>query len=50
MKRSIQETTDTEGVEVVKDEPFENEMGKGRYTEKIIHLGRYFIITLPEVH
>jgi len=37
----LEETTDSEGVEVVKDEDFENELGRGRYTEKIIHLGRH---------
>jgi len=42
VKRSLQETTDQEGVEVVKDEPFaDDELGEGRYTEKIIHLGRH---------
>jgi len=28
-----------EGVEVLKNEPFENEMGKGQYTFKIYHVG-----------
>jgi len=28
-----------EGVEVIKNEPFENEMGKGQYTFKIYHVG-----------
>jgi len=37
----LQETTDQEGVEIVKDEDFvDDELGEGRYTEKIIHLGR----------
>jgi len=41
-KRSEQETTGDEGVETVKDEPFEHEIyGKGRYTEKIIYLGKH---------
>jgi len=28
-----------EGVEIRRNEPFENEMGKGQYTEKIYHVG-----------
>jgi hypothetical protein len=38
-KKSAQETSNGEGVEVVKNEPYENETGKGQYTEKIYHLG-----------
>jgi len=38
-KKSEQETSNGEGVEVIKNEPYENETGKGQYTEKIYHLG-----------
>jgi len=38
-KKSSQETTGGEGVEVVKNEPFEDGDSKGQYTEKIYHLG-----------
>jgi len=39
-KTSSQETSNGEGVEVVKNEPFKNEDGlEGQYTEKIYHLG-----------
>jgi len=38
-KRSEKETSNGEGVEVVKNEPYENETSKGQYTEKIYHLG-----------
>ncbi|KAL6054062.1 Membrane-associated phosphatidylinositol transfer protein 2 [Balamuthia mandrillaris] len=42
MKRSEEETQGDAGVEVLKDEPFQNEeLGSGRYTEKIIHLGHH---------
>ena len=38
---SKNETGGGEGVEVVKNEPFEDEkMGKGQYTHKIYHLAR----------
>jgi len=40
-KTSNLETHDDAGVEILKNEPFENEeMGKGQYTHKIYHLGR----------
>ena len=29
------------GVEVLKNEPYENEHGKGQYTHKIYHIGRF---------
>jgi len=38
-KRSEQETSGGEGVEVVKNEPYEDANSKGQYTEKIYHLG-----------
>ena len=39
---SKNETGGGEGVEVLKNEPFENEeLGKGQYTHKIYHLARW---------
>lgn len=39
---SKEETSGGEGVEVVKNEPFENaELGKGQYTYKIYHVAKY---------
>lgn len=38
-KKSTQETSNGEGVEVVKNEPYEDANSKGQYTEKIYHLG-----------
>jgi len=38
-KKSEQETYNGEGVEVLKNEPYEDENSKGQYTEKIYHLG-----------
>jgi len=38
-KKSELETSNGEGVEVVKNEPYEDEKSKGQYTEKIYHLG-----------
>jgi hypothetical protein len=49
-KKSEQETTSGEGVEVIKNEPYENETGKGQYTEKIYHLGRYNFNTLTYLY
>ncbi len=44
---SKNETGGGEGVEVLKNEPFENEeMGKGQFTHKIYHLARYRTILL----
>lgn len=42
-KKSIQETKGPNtGVEILKNEPFENEeMGKGHYTKKIYHIGTH---------
>lgn len=39
-KKSVQETNDDSGVEVIKNEPYEDANSKGQYTEKIYHLGR----------
>lgn len=37
-----QQTSGSEGVEVLVNEPFENEeFGRGQYTSKIYHLQRY---------
>eukprot|EP01111_Echinosteliopsis_oligospora_P016261 TRINITY_DN667_c0_g1_i1.p1 TRINITY_DN667_c0_g1~~TRINITY_DN667_c0_g1_i1.p1 ORF type:complete len:258 (-),score=60.36 TRINITY_DN667_c0_g1_i1:95-868(-) len=38
-KTSSQETSNGEGVEVVKNEPYSDEHSSGQYTEKIYHLG-----------
>jgi len=38
-KKSEQETTNGEGVEVIKNEPYDDGKSKGQYTEKIYHLG-----------
>jgi len=38
-KKSKQETSGGEGVEVVKNEPYDDGTTKGQYTEKIYHLG-----------
>ena len=35
---SKNETGGGDGVEVIKNEPFDNEHGQGQYTEKIYHL------------
>jgi hypothetical protein len=44
---SKNETGGGEGVEVVKNEPFENaELGKGQFTHKIYHLARYVSICM----
>ena len=41
---SKNETGGGEGVEVLKNEPFEDEkMGKGQFTHKIYHLARYVL-------
>jgi hypothetical protein len=37
-KASREESDGLNGVELIKDEPFENELGKGIFTHKIIHL------------
>ncbi|EGC40083.1 hypothetical protein DICPUDRAFT_91098 [Dictyostelium purpureum] len=37
-KKSKESTKDGEGIEIIKNEPFDNEKGKGQYTEKIIYL------------
>jgi len=38
-KTSSQETSNGEGVEVLKNEPFTDSTGSGQYTEKIYHVG-----------
>jgi hypothetical protein len=38
-KKSTMETSNGEGVEVIKNEPYEDANSKGQYTEKIYHLG-----------
>lgn len=39
-KASIEQSSGGEGVEVVKNEPYEKEDGeKGQYTHKVIHIG-----------
>lgn len=40
-KFSKERTTNGEGIEVVKNEPYEDEKGKGQYTHKLVHIGRY---------
>ena len=42
---SKEETSGGEGVEVLKNEPFENELGKGQYTYKIYHVAKYVLMT-----
>ena len=39
---SKNETGGGEGIEVLKNEPYEKEGEKGQYTHKIYHLKRYF--------
>ncbi|KAJ2709270.1 hypothetical protein H4R19_004341, partial [Coemansia spiralis] len=39
-KMSLSETGEGEGVEVIKNEPYDDENGKGQYTYKIYHLAR----------
>lgn len=39
-KASREETNGSEGIEVLANESFDNDMGKGIYTHKIIHLTR----------
>jgi hypothetical protein len=41
------QTTGEEGVEVLVNEPFENEEWKGQFTSKIYHLQRY-LLTSPQ--
>ncbi|KAJ1800137.1 hypothetical protein LPJ59_001308, partial [Coemansia sp. RSA 2399] len=38
-KMYLNESGGGEGVEVVKNEPYDNEKGKGQYTHKIYHFG-----------
>jgi len=38
---SKEQTSGDAGVEVLKNEPYDNEHGKGQYTHKIYHLGKY---------
>jgi hypothetical protein len=37
-KASLLETDGREGIEVLKDEPFQNDVGKGNFTHKVFHL------------
>eukprot|EP00695_Tsukubamonas_globosa_P000893 TRINITY_DN1832_c0_g1_i1.p1 TRINITY_DN1832_c0_g1~~TRINITY_DN1832_c0_g1_i1.p1 ORF type:complete len:280 (-),score=104.37 TRINITY_DN1832_c0_g1_i1:169-1008(-) len=37
-KASARESTSSDGVEILKNEPYENEQGKGQYTHKIYHI------------
>jgi hypothetical protein len=47
---SKQETAGDSGVEILINEPFEDEtMGKGQYTHKIYHLGRFVLIDCSRV-
>jgi hypothetical protein len=39
-KFSRQNSNEGEGVEILVNEPYENETGKGQFTHKKIHLGR----------
>jgi len=40
-RTSNESTTSSEGVEILQNEPFEDERGKGQYTRKIYHLGSF---------
>lgn len=40
-KASKQETNGSEGIQVLVNERFDNSMGKGIYTHKVIHLSQY---------
>jgi hypothetical protein len=42
------QTTGEEAVEVLVNEPFENEEWKGQFTSKIYHLQRYLLTTTPQ--
>jgi hypothetical protein len=44
-KASLLETDGREGIEILKDEPFQNELGKGNFTYRVFHLTRHHIIT-----
>lgn len=39
-KASKEETNGTDGIEVKESKDFDNEMGKGIYTHRVIHLTR----------
>lgn len=39
VKASREETQGDTAIEILANEPFENERGKGQYTHKVIHLG-----------
>jgi hypothetical protein len=43
------ETGGGEGVEVIKNEPYTNENGKGQYTYKIYHLSRLVVDMLCSI-
>jgi hypothetical protein len=40
-KFSRERTTKGEGIEILKNEPYEDENGKGQFTHKVIHLGSH---------
>lgn len=41
MEASRENTDGDSGIEIIANEPYENEYGKGQYTHKVIYLGRY---------
>lgn len=41
IEASRENTNGDTGVEIVANEPFDNERGSGQYTHKIYHMGRY---------
>ena len=43
IETSRENTTGDTGVEIVTNEPFDNERGSGQYTHKIYHMGRYLL-------
>ena len=47
---SKEQSNGDSGVEVLKNEPYENEHGKGQYTRKIYHLGRFVLVVGTEPH
>ena len=43
-KFSRQQSTQGEGIEILVNEPYEDDKGKGQFTHKRIYLGRYYFI------
>lgn len=41
MEASRENTDGDSGIEILANEPYDNEYGKGQYTHKVIYLGRY---------